>query len=220
VAGLSLGEYTALCAAGVLSFEDCLELVKVRAVAMSEAARLQPQAMLSVAGLDQRVLEKLCAEQAKDGEVCKISNVLFKKGFTCAGTKAAIEKLKEKAEENGALQARFIKTSGGFHTELMQPAQAKLDHIVRKKLPRMKPPICDIYMNVTGQKISAGSPPADIIPLLTQQLCSPVLWEPSIKAMLKDGLQEFYEVGPMKQLKAMMKRIDQNAWNNTTSMEV
>eukprot|EP00930_Biecheleria_cincta_P034003 TRINITY_DN23534_c0_g1_i1.p1 TRINITY_DN23534_c0_g1~~TRINITY_DN23534_c0_g1_i1.p1 ORF type:complete len:1175 (+),score=200.14 TRINITY_DN23534_c0_g1_i1:265-3525(+) len=219
VAGLASGEFTALCAAGVLSFEDCLEVVKVRALACSKAANLQPQAMLSVAGLDQRVLERLCAEQAKDGEICRISNVLFKKGFTCAGTKEAIERLKEKAEENGALQARIIKPSGGFYTELMKPAQEEVDHILRKKFPRMKPPICDIYMNATGQSISAGSSAINLLPLLTRQLCSPVLWEPSVRAMLKDGLEEFYEVGPGKQLKAMMKRIDQSAWNNTTSLE-
>jgi len=220
VAGLSLGEYTALCAAGVFTFEEGMELVKVRGAAMAEAAKARPQAMMSVAGLDQQTLEKICREQATDGEVCQIANVLFPKGFSCAGTEAAIHKLKDAAENAGALQAKMLKTSGGFHTDLMKPAQLKLEEVLNRLLPKMKPPRCDIYMNVTGKKVKAGTPPLEFVPLLGKQLCSAVLWEPSVRLMLKDGLTEFYEVGPMKQLKAMMKRIDQNAWNNTTNVSV
>jgi len=220
VAGLSLGEYTALCAAGVFTFEEGMELVKVRGAAMAEAATSRPQAMMSVAGLDQQTLEKICKEQATDGEVCQIANVLFPKGFSCAGTEAAIHRLKDAAEKAGALQAKMLKTSGGFHTDLMKPAQVKLQEALNRLLPNMKPPRCDIYMNVTGKKVKAGTPPADFAPLLGRQLCSAVLWEPSVRLMIKDGLTDFYEVGPMKQLKAMMKRIDQNTWNNTTNISV
>eukprot|EP00933_Yihiella_yeosuensis_P033485 TRINITY_DN27190_c0_g1_i1.p1 TRINITY_DN27190_c0_g1~~TRINITY_DN27190_c0_g1_i1.p1 ORF type:complete len:486 (-),score=125.14 TRINITY_DN27190_c0_g1_i1:75-1532(-) len=220
VAGLSLGEYTALCAAGVFTFEEGMELVKVRGAAMQEAAQSRPQAMLSVAGLDQAKLEKLCAEFATDGEVCQIANVLFPKGFSCAGTKTAIEKLQTAAPAAGAIQAKMLKTSGGFHTSLMKPAQVKLEEALQRLLPNMKPPRCDIYMNVTGKKIKAGTPPAEFVPLLGQQLCSAVLWEPSVRLMIKDGLTEFYEVGPMKQLKAMMKRIDQGMWSSTTNVDV
>ncbi|CAE8611531.1 unnamed protein product [Polarella glacialis] len=78
----------------------------------------------------------------------------------------------------------------------------------------------DIYMNVTGKKIKAGTPPSEFIDLLGKQLCSAVLWEPSVRLMIKDGLTEFYEVGPMKQLKAMMKRIDQETWKSTTNIDV
>jgi len=220
VAGLSLGEYTALCAAGVFTFEEGMELVKVRGAAMAEAATSRPQAMMSVAGLDQQTLEKICREQATDGEVCQIANVLFPKGFSCAGTEAAINKLKDAAEKAGALQAKMLKTSGGFHTDLMQPAQVKLEEALKRLMPNMKPPRCDIYMNVTGKKVKAGTPPAEFVPLLGKQLCSAVLWEPSVRLMIKDGLTEFYEVGPMKQLKAMMKRIDQSTWNNTFNVSV
>eukprot|EP00931_Biecheleriopsis_adriatica_P120021 TRINITY_DN95173_c0_g1_i1.p1 TRINITY_DN95173_c0_g1~~TRINITY_DN95173_c0_g1_i1.p1 ORF type:complete len:493 (-),score=156.76 TRINITY_DN95173_c0_g1_i1:48-1526(-) len=220
VAGLSLGEYTALCAAGVFTFEEGMELVKVRGAAMQEAAESRPQAMLSVAGLEQAALEKICKQQAVNGEVCQIANVLFPKGFSCAGTQAAINKLKDAAEKAGAMQARLLKTSGGFHTDLMKPAQMKLEEALNRLLPKMKPPTCDVYMNVTGKKIKAGTPPADFVPLLGKQLCSPVLWEPSVRLMIKDGLDEFYEVGPMKQLKAMMKRIDQSMWGSTTNCDV
>mmetsp|Transcript_129116 Transcript_129116/g.288575 ORF Transcript_129116/g.288575 Transcript_129116/m.288575 type:complete len:476 (-) Transcript_129116:185-1612(-) len=220
VAGLSLGEYTALCAAGVFTFEEGMGLVKVRAEAMSAASKMQAQSMLSVAGLDQGTLEKLCAECEKGGETCRIANILFPKGFSCSGSTSAIMALKEKVEKAGAMQAKLLKTSGAFHTNLMEPAKVKLEAALTKLMPKMKPPICDVYMNVTGKKIKAGTPPADFVPLLAKQLCSTVLWEPSVRLMIKDGITEFYEVGPMKQLKAMMKRIDPNMWNSTTNIEV
>jgi len=220
VAGLSLGEYSALCAAGVFSFEDGMELVKVRGAAMAAAARSREQVMLSVAGMEQEALEESCAEFAKDGEVCQIANILFPKGFSCAGTKKAMEKLKDAVMDRGAMQAKFLKTGGAFHTSLMEPAREELEAKLQELLPRMQPPKVDIYMNVTGQRIKAGTPPKDIVPLLARQLVSVVQWEPSVRMMIRQGLSEFYEVGPMKQLKAMMKRIDQNAWGQTTNVEV
>lgn len=222
MAGLSLGEYTALCAAGVLSFEDGLTLVKLRGEAMQEAAMVGKQAMLSVAGLDQKVLEQCCAEAEKKeaGGVCRIANALFPKGFSCAGTEQAVNELKAIAEKKGALQAKLLKTGGAFHTSLMQPAQEKLEKALKEALPKMSPPSCDVYMNVTGQPLSAGTDPKVILELLQKQLTSPVLWEPSMQKMIKDGISEFYECGPQKQLKAMMKRIDNKMWNKTTSMEV
>lgn len=222
VAGLSLGEYTALAAAGVFSFEDGLKLVKLRGEAMQEAAEKSAQLMLSVAGLEQAKLEALCKEAAsceKDG-VCCIANALFPKGFSCAGTKASVEKLKELAEKNGAMQARMLKTSGAFHTSLMIPAQKKLEVALAETLPRMSPPKHIVYMNVTAAPLQPGTDPKVITELLGKQLTSPVLWEPIVRAMIKSGMTEFYEVGPMKQLTAMMKRIDPNMWKNTKLMEV
>ncbi|CAJ1420462.1 unnamed protein product, partial [Effrenium voratum] len=117
-------------------------------------------AMISIAGLDRATVEKLCLEQAQ-GEVCQIANSLFSNGFACAGAKSAIERLEQSARDKGALQVKAIKTSGGFHTELMRPAQHTLDDALKGLEPRMKPPICDVYMNVTGKKISAGTSPKD-----------------------------------------------------------
>merc|ERR1719401_2115136 len=102
----------------------------------------------------------------------------------------------------------------------MEPAQAQLKSALKELEPQMKPPICDVYMNFTGKKVKAGTPPSAFIDNLASQLCSPVLWEPSVRLMIKDGLAEFIEVGPMKQLKAMMKRIDPNAWNSTNNVDV
>jgi len=221
--GLSLGEYTALCAAGVLSFEDGLKLVKLRGEAMQEAAQIGKQAMLSVVGLERNVIDKLCDEAAKKAggdAVCKVANVLFPKGFSCAGTEAAVNKLKDLAEKKGALQAKLLKTGGAFHTSLMQPAQEKLKQALESVAPNMQPPKCAVYMNVTGEALPAGSDPKTIVELLSKQLVSPVLWHNIVEKMIKDGVSEFYECGPQKQIKAMMKRIDNKIWNKTTSLEV
>lgn len=220
VAGLSLGEYSALCVAGVFTFEEGLELVKVRGEAMAAAARLRPQAMLSVAGLDQDVLERLCRDENKGDEICSIANVLFPKGFACAGSRKAIDNLKAAAEKAGAMQAKILKTGGGFHTKLMASAQEKLEKALNQALPNMKPPRCDVYMNATAERIPKGTDPKVIVPLLAKQLCNSVLWEPSVRAMIGAGLNEFYEVGPQKQLRAMMKRIDVGMWGSTTNVEV
>jgi [acyl-carrier-protein] S-malonyltransferase len=222
-AGLSLGEYTALCAAGVFSFEDGLRLVQLRGQAMQAAASASKQAMLSVAGLEKGKLADLCKEAAKKegGQaVCQIANELFPKGFSCAGTEAAIHTLEALAKENGALQARLLKTSGGFHTSLMAPAQAELGKALDEVLPKMKPPRQTVFMNVTGRPVAPGTAPAEIITLLKEQLTGSVLWEPSVRAMIQSGVSEFYECGPMKQLKAMMKRIDAKAFNATQLVEV
>merc|ERR1719329_953835 len=222
VAGLSLGEYTALCAAGVFSFEDGLQLVKLRGEAMQEAAGLNAQSMLSVAGLEQSKLDELCRAAAKKegaGATCQIANCLFPKGFACAGSEEAILNLKETTTPI-ALQTKLLKTSGAFHTPLMQPAADKLASALDDLLPNMSPPRCAVYANATGEVIKPGTPPAEIVKLLKRQLTSPVLWEQCCRAMIKDGVSEFHEVGPMKQLKAMMKRISPTIWKTTFNVDV
>merc|ERR1712190_660300 len=142
------GEYTAICTAGVLDFEECLKLVKIRGEAMQSATELAPQCMCSVAGLDRPTLEKLCkeakaADKSSDA-VCQIANVLFPAGFTCAGNKTAIDKLCELATKARALQARVIKAGGAFHTPMMKPAEDELSAAIDAALPKMKPPRCCI----------------------------------------------------------------------------
>jgi len=226
VAGLSLGEYTAICAAGVLSFEDCLGLVKVRAEAMQLATELVPQSMCSVAGKDRITLEKLCADaraaDTKDGvePICQIANVLFPAGFTCAGNKSTVDKLCVLAMEAKALQARVIKAGGAFHTPLMQPAQEQLSKALSEVLPKMKPPRCAIYFNLTGKRVQAGTPPSEFIDLMKKQLTGEVLWEQTVRQMIMDQVKDFYEVGPLKQIKSMIKRIDQDAFKRTENISV
>merc|ERR1719436_1869365 len=223
MAGLSLGEYTALCAAGVFSFEDGLRLVKLRGEAMQEAAQRTEQGMLSVAGLDKAKLEPLCKTAASENGpngVCQIANELFPSGFSVGGTKKAIEALKTAAEGAGALQAKILKTGGGFHTPLMGPASEKLARALDEALPKMKSPLHTIWMNASAEPLHPGADPKVITELLKKQVTNPVLWEPSMKKVIGEGISEFYEVGPMKQLKAMMKRIDPAAWKKTSNVEV
>merc|ERR1712187_741047 len=126
---------------------------------MQEAAAKGKQAMLSVAGIEKPKLEALCAEAQKaegKGAVCKIANELFPKGFSCAGTEASILALKDLSEKAGALQAKVLKTPGGFHTELMASAKEKLGKELDAMLPKMSPPCSTVYMNATAQPISAG----------------------------------------------------------------
>merc|ERR1711972_705106 len=224
MAGLSLGEYTAICAAGVLDFEDALGLVKARAEAMQSATTLVPQCMCSVAGLDRPTLEKLCKEaRAADKDsngVCQIANVLFPAGFTVAGNKTACDKLCELATKARALQARAIKAGGAFHTPLMKPAEEELSKALDKALPKMKPPRCAIYFNITGKKVAAGTPPAEFLDYMKKQMTNEVLWEPTIKQMIMDQVKDFYECGPLKQIKSMIKRIDQDAFKRTENISV
>jgi len=222
VAGLSLGEYTALTVAGVFDFETGLRLVKFRGEAMQEAAEASPQKMISVAGLSEQVLNKLC-EECRSGpdDVCQVANFLFPNGFSCAGSSSAVDKLLKKAgDTQGCLQAKALKTSGAFHTKCMMPARNKLLTALKEVESKMKPPNCEVYVNLTGKKIDAGTPVPRIIGLLADQLTNCVLWDPAMGAMLKDGISEFYECGPMKQLKAMMKRINPEAWKKTQNIHV
>jgi len=222
VAGLSLGEYTALCVAGVFTFKEGLELVKLRGEAMQAAANVSKQVMLSVAGIEKTKLADLCAQAAKKepNGIAQIANELFPKGFSCAGTEKAVLALKELCESNGALQAKILKTSGAFHTSLMSPAVTKLGAKLDELLPKMKSPTTKVVMNANAKAVGPNTSPKEIVELLKKQLTSTVLWEPSVRAMIKDGVTEFYEVGPMKQLKAMMKRIDPKVWGNTFNVDV
>jgi [acyl-carrier-protein] S-malonyltransferase len=224
VAGLSLGEYTAIVVAGVLSFEDGLRLVKLRAEAMQEATSRVPQAMCSVAGLDRAKVDKLCEEAAAadpspDAE-CKVANFLFPAGFTCAGTKDAVDKLCKSAMAAKALQARVIKAGGAFHTGLMKPAQEELSRAIDEAADKMSPPRCSIYFNLTGKRVKEGADPATFVELMKMQLTNEVLWEPTIKAMIMDGVKDFVEIGPLKQLKSMIKRIDADAFKRTENVSV
>jgi [acyl-carrier-protein] S-malonyltransferase len=223
MAGLSLGEYTALCAAGVMSFEDGLKLVKLRGEAMQEAAGKGKQLMLSVAGLDRAKLDPLIEKaKAKEGAgaVCSVANELFPAGVSVGGTEKAINTLKELAEANGAMQAKVLKTAGAFHTALMQPAQDKLSAALDEIQPNMKPPLHTVWMNATAEPIRPGADVADIVANLKMQLTNSVKWESSVQEMIKDGIVQFYEVGPMKQLTAMMKRIDVKPWKRMKKIEV
>merc|ERR1719188_1986217 len=109
---------------------------------------------------------------------------------------------------------------GGFHTKLMSSAKERMDKALDEVLPRMKPPRCAVYMNVTGKPIMPGASPKEIVQLMKLQLVNKVHWEQSMKAMVSSGITEYLEVGPMKQLRSTLKRIDPKAWSSSGSVEV
>jgi len=224
VAGLNSGEYTAICAAGILSFGDTLRLVRARGEAIQKAAALRSQSTCSIAGLDRLMLDKCIKEAIASGvdkePVCQIANLLFPGGFTVAGTKATIDQLCKIATKARALQARALPVGNGENTALMESAVKELSNAFDAAQAKMQPPRCSIYFNVTAKKVPAGSDPAGFSAMLKKQLTSEVLWDPTMKQMIMDGVKDFYEVGPLKQLKSMLKRIDRDAFKRTESVAV
>ncbi|CAE7504337.1 MCAT [Symbiodinium sp. KB8] len=213
VAGLSLGEYVALTAAGVFDFETGLRLIKVRSEAMQfELSGGRPgakaQGMCLAVGLVKDEVERLCKECAGKGETCQIAACLFSRAFSVAGSRAAVESFVEKSLAAGALQCSLLKNSGAFHT----PEMLDVRNIVVKELEAakasMKPPRCTVYANATAKAIGPDTPIQEIVKLLADQMVSPVLWEQSMQQAIRDGCTEFYELGPGSQLKGILKRID------------
>jgi [acyl-carrier-protein] S-malonyltransferase len=217
MAGLEIGEYAALVASGVLPFDAGLTLVKAYGEALAEAT---PQTSISVASLDKDTLEGLCKQvAAKSNSVCQITAELFPKGFLCCAASSVSEELKTLALKAGALQA-FLRSSTAIHTPSMKPAQEKIEKLFKEMLPKMSPPSCDLFLNATGAVVPKGTDPKEIYPLVLAQMTSVAKWETCVKSMIAGGVTEFVEVGPMKQLKAMMKRIDQSSWTNMLNYQL
>lgn len=213
VAGLSIGEYTALTVAGVMDLETGLKVIKARAEAMEfESVRkdAKQQGMMLLAGLERAAVEQLCKETSaeKKGETCQIAAYLFPRAFSVSGSEVALQSLERKAQDAGALQTRTLKTSGAFHSQAMESVRAFLVQQLDANKSSMKPPRCSVYMNSTALPIGPSTPVKDIVKLLADQMVQPVLWEQSIQQAIRDGCAEFFELGPGQQLKGMMRRID------------
>lgn len=204
-AGLSLGEYTALVFAGVLDFESGLRVVQQRGAAMQEAADATPSGMVSILGLDRDKVEALCRE-ASEGETLQIANLLGPGNIAVSGTKAACERVVAQAEAAAAMKAVRLAVAGAFHTPIMQPAVAKLATALRD-VP-LKPPRIPVISNVDARP---HDDPEVVRALLPRQIVSPVLWEQSVRQLLADGFDAFYEVGPGRVLRGLLKRIDRKA---------
>ncbi|MEQ1905900.1 MAG: ACP S-malonyltransferase [Pirellulaceae bacterium] len=201
-AGLSLGEYTALVFAGALSFDDGLKVVQQRGEAMQAAADAIPSTMLSVLGMERAKIEQLCEEVIKPGEVLQIANVLCPGNIVVSGDLAACERLAPVAEASGAMRTIRLAVAGAFHTPIMQPAVDRLAKVLEQV--NLQTPRIPVYSNVDAK---SHRDPNEIRKLLVRQVCSPVLWEDSMMAMLGDGIDHFYEVGPGRVLRGLMKRI-------------
>lgn len=201
-AGHSLGEFSALVAAGAMKFEDGLRLVAARANAMQKACEIKPSTMAAVLKLDDATVEGICAE---------IDDVVVPANYNCpgqlviSGTIEGIDKAMAKVTE---LRGRAIKLAvgGAFHSPLMEPARVELAAAIERT--EIKAPICPIYQNVCALPVSD---PATIKQNLIAQLTAPVRWTATVQNMLKDGAEEFIEVGPGNVLQGLVKKVDPSA---------
>jgi [acyl-carrier-protein] S-malonyltransferase len=201
-AGLSLGEYTALVFAGVLSFADGLKLVQKRGAAMQEASDATPSGMVSILGLEQSQVEELC-NQARNGETLQIANLLCPGNIVISGNNAACERAAEIAVKMGAMKAVPLAVAGAFHTPLMRPADQKLAEVLAGIT--LIPPSIPVISNLDAQSHDA---PEVIRQILVKQILQPVLWENSVRNLIALGFDTFYEVGPGRVLRGLVRRID------------
>ena len=205
-AGLSLGEYTALTFAGVFDFETGLRLVQERGQAMQDAADAAPSGMMSILGLTPEKIEILCDEARLEGETLQIANLLCPGNVAVSGSNHSCERLLELAQEAGAMRVVPLAVAGAFHTQLMEPAVDQL--AVALANADMSPPRVTVISNVDAQ---AHEDPEQIRQLLLQQIVSPVRWEDSLRRLLADQFSRFYEVGPGRVLRGLMRRVERKA---------
>ena len=200
VAGHSLGEFSALVAAGSLSFEDGLRLVSARANAMQDACERQASTMAAVLGLDNDVVEQIC--KATEGTVVA-ANYNCPGQLVVSGEVPAVEAACKAFTEAGARRAILLPVGGAFHSPLMEPAREKLAKAIADS--DIQPPRCPIYQNVSAEPTSD---PELIRTQLVAQLTAPVRWTQTMEAMMADGASEMTEVGPGKVLQGLFKKVD------------
>lgn len=203
VAGHSLGEFSALVAAGAMNFEDGLRLVIARANAMQKACELKPSTMAAIIGLDDKTVEDVCAS---------IADVVVPANYNCpgqlviSGSMEGIEKACEKLKEAGAKRALPLKVGGAFHSPLMEPARVELQAAIEQT--NFKTPVCPVYQNVDAKPVTD---PVTIKKNLIAQLTSPVRWTATVQNMVADGFDTFIEVGPGTVLQGLVKKIKPDA---------
>jgi len=201
-AGLSLGEYTALVFAGAMEFEDGLRLVQVRGEAMQEASDATPSGMVSILGLERGQVEQLC-QQARQGETLQIANLLCPGNIVISGTNSACERAAEMAVTAGAMKAVPLAVAGAFHTPLMDSAVERLRGALSDTC--ISRPTIPVISNVDAL---AHDDPDEIRELLIKQIVSPVRWEDSLRNLLGQGYDQFYEIAPGRVLRGLLKRIE------------
>jgi len=210
VAGHSLGEFSALVAAGALSFEDGLKLVAQRANAMQKACELQPSTMAAILGLDDETVEKVCAQ---------IEDVVVAANYNCpgqlviSGTIEGVDKACALLSEAGAKRALKLNVGGAFHSPLMEPAKLELQAAI--EATDIKAPICPIYQNVDAKPYTD---PAAIKENLIAQLTGAVRWTQTVQNMLEDGAEAFVEVGPGNVLQGLVKKVNRQAQTSSASI--
>ena len=205
VAGHSLGEFSALVAAGAISFEDGVKLVAARANAMQKACEANPGLMAAIIGLPDEKVEEVCAQISAEGEVVVAANYNCPGQLVISGTVDAINKACEALKAAGAKRALPLKVGGAFHSPLMQPAKDELQAAIEQTV--FSAPKCPVYQNVDGKPHTDAE---EIKANLIAQLTSSVRWTSSVQNMIADGADDFTECGPGKALQGMIGRIDKN----------
>ncbi len=211
VAGHSLGEFSAIVAAGGLSYEDGLVLVSKRAQAMQKACEINPSTMAAIIGLEEEVVEKVCNET---DEVVVPANYNSPGQIVISGSVKGIDLAIEKLTEAGAKMAIKLKVGGAFHSPLMEPAKIELEKAI--DITTFNEPVCPVYQNVTALPVVI---PEEIKQNLKSQLTSPVKWTQSVKNMLKGGAVSFTEVGPGKVLQGLVKKVDRDIITESAAIE-
>lgn len=202
-AGLSLGEYTALYAAGLISFEDGLKLVKKRGEAMQAAADASEGGMVSIMGLDAEKVRQLC-DDVSEGELLEPVNFNCPGQIVVSGAVAACDRAVQRASEYGALKAVRLEVAGAFHTSMMSIAAEALRQALAQ-CPIGVPNAPKTLANITADYYDTAAAVADG---LAKQLTSPILWQKCMERLLTEGIERFYEIGPGRVLTGLMKRID------------
>ena len=202
-AGHSLGEFSALVAAGALSFEDGLKLVYARAMAMQKACEATPSTMAAIITLPDEKVEEICAAVNAEGEVCVPANYNCPGQIVISGSVPGIEKACELMKAAGAKRALPLKVGGAFHSPLMDPAKIELEAAI--KATEIHTPKCPVYQNVDALP---HTDPAEIKKNLVAQLTASVRWTQSVKNMVADGATDFTECGPGAVLQGLIKKID------------
>ena len=205
-AGLSLGEYTALYAAGAIGFEEALRLVQKRGQAMQAAADATEGTMVSILGLDEEKVRRLC-EQAREGELLEPVNFNCPGQIVISGALGACERAERLAPEYGAIKAVRLEVAGAFHTKMMAGAARALREALAQ-VPISAPTSVRTIANITAEYYSSAESIADG---LARQLTGAILWHKCMDRLLADGVEEFYEIGPGRVLTALMKRIHRRA---------
>jgi [acyl-carrier-protein] S-malonyltransferase len=200
-AGHSLGEFSALVACGSMAFEDGLRLVAKRAMAMQKACELEPSTMAAVLGLEDKVVEDVCA--GITNEIVVPANYNCPGQLVISGSIAGIELANEALKAAGALKTVVLAVGGAFHSPLMEPARIELEAAIKETT--FKAPICPIYQNVTAKAVTD---PAEIQQNLINQLTGAVRWTQTMQQMIANGASSFTEVGPGKVLQGLLKKVD------------
>ena len=202
VAGHSLGEFSALVAAGALNFEDGLKLVYARAMAMQKACEAQPSTMAAIVGLDDAVIEQTCKEVSTEGNVVIPANYNCPGQLVISGNVDAVNAACEKLKAAGAKRALVLAVGGAFHSPLMQPAKDELQAAIEST--NFHTPKCPVYQNVDAQ---AHTNPDEIKANLIAQLTASVRWKQEVQNMIAAGATDFTECGPGKALQGMIAKI-------------